>query len=65
MQFLGMVHTGQNPPITLVKRLCSGVSAIYVASLGKHNLTKLFRQFKSKPVEKTFSSGSNTTVRAL
>jgi hypothetical protein len=51
--------------MTLVKRLCSGVSANHAASLGKQNLTKPSAQSISNPVEKTFLNGSNTVVSAL
>jgi hypothetical protein len=65
MQSFGTVHTGQNPPSTLVKRLCSRVSAIYAASLGKQNLTKPSTQSQSKPVQKTLCNDSNIMVITL
>ncbi len=62
---LGTVHTGQKPPIILVRRLCSGVSAIHAASLGKQNLTKLSAQSISSPVEKAFLKGLKVVVGAV
>jgi hypothetical protein len=58
------VHTGQNPPITLARKLCSGVSVIHAAILGKHNQTKLSALFISSQFEMKVLKGSNTVEDA-
>ncbi len=51
--------------MTLVRRLCSVVSAIHAASLGKQNSTQPSAQSMSSPVEKSSLNASKIRVSSL